>query len=60
MIMPSNIPELFFRAISLTDYDDSMFVSSAGPHGRRNGHQGVCEVIENINVVPVVEGVGGF
>lgn len=28
-----------------------------GPHDRRNGHHVVCEVVENINVLPVVEGI---
>lgn len=44
----------------LTKNDDSVFVRSIGPHGRRNGHQVVCEVVENINVLPMVEGIGSL
>ncbi len=34
-----------------------MFMCSIGPHSRRNSHQVVRKVIENINVLPVVEGI---
>lgn len=32
-------------------------MSSVGPHSRRNGDHVVCEVVKNINVLPVIEGV---
>lgn len=41
----------------LTNNSDSVFMRCIGPPGRRNGHQVVGEVVENVNVLPVVEDV---
>ena len=33
-------------------------MSRVDPHGRRDGHQVVGEVVEDVDVLPVVEGIG--
>lgn len=34
-----------------------MFMGSIGPYDRRNSDKLMCEVVENIYVLPVVEGI---
>lgn len=41
----------------LTKNKDSMFMGSIGPNDRRNSDQLVCEIVENIYVLPVVENI---
>lgn len=48
----------FCWPLLLTEYNDSIFMSSISPHSGGDCHEVVCKVVENINVLPVVESIG--
>lgn len=49
-----------FFCICLTKNRNTVLMRSVGPHSRRNGYHVVCEVVKNVNVLPVIESIRGF
>ena len=41
-----------------TDHQDSVPMGRVAPDRRGDGHQVVSEVVEDVDVLPVVEGIG--